>query len=151
MANKCRSVMAEVIFRKMIQEANFTHEIVCLSSGLSSEIGEKANEETIKVLSEIGIDVRGHRTKKITTEEIDVWDAFFTMTKTHAYIFNQAGISQDKIYVTREDIPDPQGLGLDAYRLCRDMIIEEVSYFFTKLKTIIEVRNANNFNAGTAY
>lgn len=63
-----------------------------------------------------------------TPEEIDVWDVYFTMSKTHAYILMQAGVPAEKIYVPHY-IDDPYGGDLNTYRKCRDKICEELQTF----------------------
>lgn len=65
---------------------------------------------------------------RFTPEEIDVWDVYFTMSKTHAYILMQAGVPAEKIYVPHY-IDDPYGGDLNTYRKCRDKICEELQTF----------------------
>ena len=57
-----------------------------------------------------------------------VWDVYFTMSKTHAYILMQAGVPAEKIYVPHY-IDDPYGGDLNTYRKCRDKICEELQTF----------------------
>ena len=66
--------------------------------------------------------------RRFTPEEIDVWDVYFTMSKTHAYILMQAGVPAEKIYVPHY-IDDPYGGDLNTYRKCRDKICEELQTF----------------------
>ena len=71
----------------------------------------------------------GHEARRITGEEIPVWDLFFTMSKTHGYILEQAGVPAQKIYIPSY-IEDPFGQDLEAYRVCRDKLREELKIFF---------------------
>ena len=130
--NTCRSPMAERIFRDMLRKAGDT-DIMCLSAGLSAINGQPAADNAIAVMEEIGIDLRDHIARRISADEIPMWDAYFTMSKTHAYILEQAGVPGDKIYVPNY-IDDPFGGDIDTYRACRDKLTEEVAEFYGKLR-----------------
>ena len=111
--NTCRSPMAEGIFRREMEQRGFEN-IMCQNAVLACK--------------EIGVDISGHIARRFTPEEIDVWDVYFTMSKTHAYILMQAGVPAEKIYVPHY-IDDPYGGDLNTYRKCRDKICEELQTF----------------------
>lgn len=125
--NTCRSPMAEGIFRKEMEERGFEN-IMCQSAGLSPVEGDPVSENAVTVCKEIGVDISGHTARRFTPEEIDVWDVYFTMSKTHAYILVQAGVPAERIFVPGY-VEDPYGGDLDAYRRCRDKLIEEMMEF----------------------
>lgn len=125
--NTCRSPMAEGIFRKEMEERGFEN-IMCQGAGLSAIEGQHPSENAILACKEIGVDISNYVTRRFTPEEIDVWDVYFTMSKTHAYILVQMGVPADRIYVPSY-IEDPYGGDLDTYRRCRDKIIEEMTKF----------------------
>ena len=125
--NTCRSPMAEGIFRHDMEQRGFEN-IMCQSAGLSAVEGERPAENAVTVCREIGVDISGHITRRFTPEEIDIWDVYFTMSKTHAYILAQAGVPAERIYVTHY-IEDPFGGDLDTYRRCRDKLCEELQRF----------------------
>ena len=127
--NTCRSPMAEGIFRRMIQEKGLEEKVLCQSAGLSAVEGTPPSEYAVKVCEEIGISIEDHEARKLTGEEIPVWDLFFTMSQTHGYILEQAGVPSQKIY-TPIRIEDPFGQDLEAYRRCRDRLQEELDIFF---------------------
>ena len=81
--NTCRSPMAEGIFRHDMEQRGFEN-IMCQSAGLSAVEGERPAENAVTVCREIGVDISGHITRRFTPEEIDIWDVYFTMSKTHA-------------------------------------------------------------------
>lgn len=130
--NTCRSPMAEGIFRQMVRDAGLGGQVVCQSAGLSAAEGEPVSENAALACQEIGVDISAHRARRITGEEIPVWDAFFTMSKTHGYILEQAGALPERIYVPGY-IADPFGQDLEAYRQCRDKLREELGAFLRKL------------------
>lgn len=127
--NTCRSPMAEGIFRRMIQEKGLEERVLCQSAGLSAVEGSPASEHAVTVCKEIGISIENHEARRLTGEEIPVWDLFFTMSQTHGYILEQAGVPAQKIY-TPIRIEDPFGQDLEAYRRCRDRLQEELNIFF---------------------
>ena len=81
--NTCRSPMAEGIFRHEMEQRGFEN-IMCQSAGLSALDGQHPSENAVLVCKEIGVDISGHIARRFTPEEIDVWDVYFTMSKTHA-------------------------------------------------------------------
>ena len=127
--NTCRSPMAEGMFRRMIQEAGLGEKVLCQSAGISAVEGTPAAENAVLACEEIGISIKDHAARRLTGEEIPVWDLFFTMSQTHGYILEQAGVPAQKIY-TPIRIEDPFGQDLEAYRRCRDRLQEELNIFF---------------------
>ncbi len=127
--NTCRSPMAEGIFRKMMREKGLEDRVLCQSAGLSAVDGDPVSENAAAVCREIGVDIGEHTARRITGEELPMWDLFFTMSKTHGYILGQAGVPPQKIYVPSY-IEDPFGQGEDVYRRCRDKLRGELEVFF---------------------
>lgn len=127
--NTCRSPMAEGIFRQMMQEKGLGEKVLCQSAGLSAVEGTPAAENAVTASREIGVSLEGHEARRLTGEEIPIWDLFFTMSKTHGYILEQAGVPAQKIYIPSY-IADPFGQDLEAYRDCRDKLKEELERFF---------------------
>lgn len=127
--NTCRSPMAEGIFRDMLISEG-RENIMCQSAGIAALDGELPSVNAVLALKETGIDISRHKSRRITSDELDRWDVYFVMSKTHAYILEQAGVPQDKIYVPSE-ISDPYGGSLEVYRLCRDKLNEELLKFYS--------------------
>ena len=132
--NTCRSPMAEGIFRKMMQDMGMEDRVLCQSAGLSALDGMEVSENAVRACGEWGIDIADHTARRITGEEIPVWDLYFPMSKTHGYILQQAGVPQTKIYIPKY-IEDPFGQDLDAYRKCRDKLAEELRVFYNGFVT----------------
>ncbi len=127
--NTCRSPMAEGIFRGMMQKQGAEDRVLCQSAGLSAVDGDPVSENAVLACREIGVDVSGHMARRITGEELPMWDLFFTMSKTHGYILEQAGAPAQKIYIPSY-IEDPFGQDLEIYRRCRDKLQEELKTFY---------------------
>ncbi len=106
--------MAEGIFRKMMQERGMEERVLCQSAGLSAVDGMPVSENAVAACREIGVDISEHTARRITGEELPVWDLYFPMSKTHGYILGQAGVPQTKIYIPKY-IADPYGGDLEEY------------------------------------
>ncbi len=127
--NTCRSPMAEGIFRKMIKEKGLEDRVLCQSAGLSAVEGDLVSPYAVAACKEIGVDIAAHTARRITGEELPMWDLFFPMSKTHGYILHQAGAPEQKIYIPSY-IQDPFGQELEVYRGCRDKLREELARFY---------------------
>ena len=126
--------MAEGIFRKMMQDMGMEDKVLCQSAGLSALDGMEVSENAALACREWDIDIADHTARRITGEEIPVWDLYFPMSKTHGYILEQAGVPQTKIYVPKY-IEDPFGQDLEAYRKCRDKLATELQVFYNDFVT----------------
>ena len=127
--NTCRSPMAEGIFRKMMQDLGQEEKVLCQSAGLSAVDGMPVSENAVLACREVGVDISEHTARRITGEELPVWDLYFPMSKTHGYILEQAGVPQTKIYIPKY-IADPFGQDLEVYRECRDKLTSQLEQFY---------------------
>lgn len=134
--NTCRSPMAEAMFRSMIQDDPLGEQLMCQSAGLSANPGDPPADNAVAVLAEIGIPLEEHRARRLTPEEIPVWDAYFTMSKTHGYILEKGGVPAERIYVPSY-IEDPFGGDIAVYRACRDKLREELALFLEQLREVL--------------
>ena len=137
--NTCRSPMAEGLFRQMAEQSGTKGHVLCQSAGLSAVEGEPAAENAVLACKELGIDISGHKARRVSGEEIPIWDVFFTMSKTHGYILEQAGALPERIYVPGF-IAEPFGQDLQVYRQCRDKLRDELQKFWGKLAPWMEDR-----------
>ncbi len=132
--NTCRSPMAEGIFRKMMVERGMEERVLCQSAGLSAVEGAPVSENAVLACREIGVDRSDHTARRISGEELSVWDLYFPMSKTHGYILAQAGVPQTKIYIPKY-IADPYGAPLEDYRACRDKLVQQLEVFYESYVT----------------
>lgn len=117
--NTCRSPMAEYYLRsKNLDGVNVT------SRGFNG--GDVANENSVTVMKEIGIDIKNHISSYITPNDIQSADAIFCMTESHKQILMLSGAEQNKLHVLGGGIPDPFGLDVETYRTCRDDIFKAI-------------------------
>jgi RpiB/LacA/LacB family sugar-phosphate isomerase len=122
--------MAEGLFRELVADRD---EIEVASAGLGATPGQVPSGHSVTALRALGIDISGIRSQPVTRELIEESSFVFAMTQGHVemlnLIFPGAG---EKSFLLREfqntppggirDVPDPIGLGYDAYCVCRDSI-----------------------------
>ncbi len=117
--NTCRSPMAEYYLKsKNLNDVNVT------SRGFSG--GDSANEKSIAVMSEVGIDISNHISNHITPEDIKSADAIICMTESHKQMLILSGAAANKLFVLGDGISDPFGYDVDTYRICRDDIFKAI-------------------------
>jgi glycine hydroxymethyltransferase len=128
--NVCRSPMAEGLFREMLGART---DIQVASAGVSAIRGQPPSPHTVEVLRKLGIDLSRFRSQPLTDDLVAEATWIFAMTRSHMdtiqLLFPEAF---DKVFlvcefhaelaVTSMDIPDPIGLGLDAYERTRDIL-----------------------------
>ncbi|MFI3325112.1 MAG: hypothetical protein R3Y35_02940 [Clostridia bacterium] len=138
--NTCRSPMAENIFRKLVKDDNLVDKIMCQSAGTGANTGDVPEEKAVECMKSWYLNLSSHRSRRFRAEEIPIWDGFFTMSKTHAYILEQLGVPTDKIYISKY-IDDPSGKSLEEYENCRNLLAKEVMVFYARLKMVYEHRD----------
>ena len=116
--------------------------VLCQSAGLSAVEGMPVSENAVLACREVGVDIAEHTARRITGEELPVWDLYFPMSKTHGYILEQAGVPQTKIYIPKY-IADPFGQSLTAYRECRDKLMNQLDLFYQSFVTRLLVFDNN--------
>jgi len=125
--NICRSPFAQGLFTKLVRQKghiNFRAE----SAGLLALPGNSVTFLAQKVAAEYGVDLSGHRAKRLSQELVARFELILVMEKSHKdellAEFPEAG---DKTFLIRRfarfgprerGIADPYGLQYDAYRFC---------------------------------
>ncbi len=130
--NTCRSPMALGLFLRLAEEKGAAGLLTAGSAGLSAVEGQPASAQAIAACQEVGVDIAGHRARRLAGADLARWDLFFTMSETHAYILEQAGVPAKSIYVPGE-IADPFGQELEAYRACREELSRQLEIFYREV------------------
>ena len=122
--NTCRSALAEGLARARLgPEAGVIFE----SAGLYALDGAPATPHSLVVAAEEGVDLVAHRARPITAEMIERADRVYVMTRVQLDGLARlgAGVGERAALLdpSGEDIPDPYGGDLDAYRRVRDRIV----------------------------
>lgn len=130
--NSCRSVMAEHMFRKILQGRS---DVDVTSAGTGVLFQTPASLEAVSVLKEKGIDGRGHLSKPVTNILLKKSDLIFVMTRAHRnQVLEHVPAVEKRVYLLGEfksgpirneydlDIPDPMGRSHIEYQECASVI-----------------------------
>jgi len=128
--NTCRSPMAEALLRARMPEA-WRDRIEVSSAGTIALDGQPASGTAIDVMADIGIDLSGHRARRLTEELVREADLIVAMAEEHAQAIRRMVPEADKrILLLGEldhnggnlDIGDPIGGDIDLYTRSRSKI-----------------------------
>lgn len=131
-ANLCRSPMAEAIFNDLAEERGLPFEVE--SAGVSAREGYDMAPYAREALGEIGIRVGKHSSRRITRQALDEADLILVMGRRHASEVERILGASEKVHLIAEytgdsfveEIPDPYGLTLFAYRASARQLYEYV-------------------------
>lgn len=80
--NSCRSVMAQYLFNKKMQEKQ-RKDAEALSAGTFAFLGMSPTRETKRLIDNIGLDASSHRAQRVNEELIQQADLIFGMERRH--------------------------------------------------------------------
>ena len=131
--NTCRSPMAEGILMDLKEKHNL--DIKVESAGIFAMEGQEVSSNAVQALREIGIDLEGKRAQAISEDLLGKSDLILTMSKSHKMaLINNYKLSRERVYTLKEftynideDIVDPFGGSLEAYRSTRDELVRYIS------------------------
>ena len=118
--------MAEGLFRKLAEGRE--HEFSVASAGISAMDGFPATEETIRAMNDEGVDVSGHRSRRLSYDMIHSADQIYVMEEIHReLILRIAPEAEPKVLLLTEvagqrersgynEIPDPIRMSSSFYR-----------------------------------
>src|SRR3989338_3359535 len=126
--NSCRSVMAEGLFRKFVEDR--VEDFIVESAGISAMDGFPPTDQTIRVMKEEVVDVSDHLSQRLTLEMIEASHKIFVMEKFHKdWILRYAPEAEPKVMLLTEfsskagnghmgdiDIPDPIQMSEHFYK-----------------------------------
>lgn len=144
--NTCRSPMAEAMFRRQLAEKLQCREdeladrgFVVISAGLAAAYGAPANPEAVRVLEEIGIDLRSHESQPLTERLLEQADYIFTMTRGHqqAILYERPALADRVKLLSPEgvDISDPIGGNTEQYQRCRQEVERHLKMILDSIST----------------
>jgi len=122
--NTCRSPMAEAYLKNKLPEINVQ------SRGIAAD-GSPVSDNSVEVMSEMGIDLSGMVSEQLTTGDLIKADKIYCMSPSHKTAVAMYTNPQ-KVFVLGDGIPDPYGGDVDKYRECRDEIIKAVDSLVDK-------------------
>lgn len=143
-ANVCRSFLAEMLTKYEVEERRMVDFSVA-SAGLFAAPGSPPDPQMVKYLSEIGVPVSEHQSKKVEKEDLDWADRVVVMEKKQADIISEswpeAGEKVERLgaYLTHtdivDDIIDPYNRTPFHYRLAQSQITLALKVLLEKLSS----------------
>ena len=133
-ANVCRSPMAAGLLchRLAATKAGTRHRV--LSAGVWAEDDEPASGNAVATMAERGIDISGHRSHSLTTEEVAGAELILVMTHEHARMIRQTWPQYAwKVHLLsemtgkRRDVEDPYGGSIEEYHACADTMARYIN------------------------
>ena len=121
--NTCRSPLAEVLFRRMLQEAG-RPDVIIGSAGSAAIDGAPASEGAYLVALEQGLDLSGHRARLLTRDLVEDADVILAMSRGHLARLERLG-AKDRAHLLGEyagvtgggaEVRDPFGSDVETYR-----------------------------------
>ncbi len=122
--NTCRSPMAAgYLANKKIEWLEVS------SKGVFAD-NSPVSANSVLAMKEIGIDISGHISSTLESQDIKSADRIICLAKNHFDYLLGMGVSPKKLSVLGDGISDPYGMDIEEYRRCRDEIISAVDGLF---------------------
>ena len=148
--NICRSPMAAGLLRDRLVSAGNHRRVVVRSAGIWGLTGRRAATEGIMVMSQRGIDIRGHRARTLTQADIDQADLLLVMTREHTEAIPRYFARwEGKLYLLSEmagkarDIADPYGGPFEAYNACASELAGIIERGYSRIVNLLQERREN--------
>ncbi len=141
--NICRSPMAEYLFNHYMAKTVIPTKWIAKSAGIRPVLS-KATEEAVMVMSELGIDISGHRSQIISVEILKWADIIFVMEPWHidrvmekgGYLQQKAIMMLGNISPKEKIVKDPYGDSIAVYRKTRDMLYDMIVRLIGEIKDV---------------
>jgi len=136
--NLCRSPMAAGLTRHLLADRLACRPedlpdrgIDITSAGTGAVAGSGASANAVAAMAERGIDLRGHRSQPMTVDGLRAADYIWVMTRGHQREAERlAPEAADRVALidpSGDDVADPIGGDLEAYRACARRLEEAVA------------------------
>lgn len=142
--NTCRSPLAEGLFRSLLCqrlgceiEGLLRRGYMVSSAGVAAFPGTPANPETLRILSELGIDLSDHASQPVTEQLVRWADMILAMTARHQSAvvgaYPEGATKVELVNVGGDDIADPIGGDYTVYAECRDEIRQCLEHWLDRV------------------
>ncbi len=122
-ANQCRSPMAEVLFRQLLEEKVEAGDWRVESAGVWAYQGAKATQNAQVVMAERGLNLEGHRSQPTDPALLKQFEIIIVMEEEHKVVLQERNPAlAERILTIRElvggrgDFDDPVGGSEKVYR-----------------------------------
>lgn len=123
--NTCRSPMAAAYLEKIFEEKKIKN-IDVKTAGVMTVDGLLATPEAVQIMDAVGVDLRKHRSRKLTPELLKKAELILGMTPFHVQsALRMSNLAKGKTYLFKEytgsdakhaQISDPMGCTLEVYK-----------------------------------
>lgn len=153
--NSCRSPLAEGLLRLKLP-SRLQDEVEVKSAGTLGIEGSPAARYSVELVQEMGGDISNHRSQSLTEELMRETDLVLAMASEHVdYLHEEFPQYRENVFLLKrfgraageantddsdDDIFDPVGLSKETYRLCAEIIDEELERIMPTLVTFIQQR-----------
>jgi len=154
LGNICRSPMAEVVTRSLLDDAGLADRITVSSAGTGNwHVGRSADPGSVRALAARGYDGSRHRAEQLTIEKLADYDLLVGLDTENVIdieaLFDKGGFAERpevrllRDYALRDDapegalglgVPDPYGVGDDAFDHALDLIEAACAGLVERLK-----------------
>ena len=137
--------MAAALLRRYLDEDDARRDWRVLSAGLWAEDGEPASTGAVMAMAERGIDLTGHRSRRLTPQMVEGADLILGMTPQHVEAMQQAfPEARERIHLLAEmageshGIADPYGLSPVTYRATANEIERLIRAGYERMVALAE-------------
>ena len=143
-ANQCRSPMAEVLFKQLLEENGEVDEWRVESAGVWAYQGAKATQNAQIVMAERGLNLERHRSQLTDPALLNQFDIIIVMEEEHKVVLQERNPNlTERIMTIRElvggtgDFDDPVGGSEKVYRQAAEAIFNLLSNGWIEIQTRI--------------
>jgi len=144
-ANMCRSPMAEVLFKDLLEDRGLQAGWRVQSAGVHATDGQPATELTRQVAAERGLDLSAHHSKPANAARLAGADLVLVMEPAHReFLIEAFPRFADRVHllteVAGEDGPveDPVGTNLENYRETADRLTALLTKGFRRIHELAQ-------------
>lgn len=118
--NICRSPMAEIVLRELVEQAGLGGKVVVTSAGTGEwHVGEHADPRTVTALEARGYDGSAHRARQFESSWFETYDLVVALDRSHERVLRSWARTEadrqkvrlllgfDADYAGHHDVPDP--------------------------------------------
>jgi protein-tyrosine phosphatase len=136
--NLCRSPMAAALMRRMLEEEQGA-DVQVESAGIAALAGHPADAHARTLLADEGLDISAHRARQLSERMLLQADLVLVMDRLQRRaVYAVAPLARGKVMLlgewTGQEIPDPYGGDLRAFRTSLALIRDAVSSWRGKIR-----------------
>jgi protein-tyrosine-phosphatase len=135
--NICRSPLAESMLKQALRDARLDRRYVVRSAGVGAQPGTAAARGTLAAAESRGLDLLGHRARRLTPEMIREADVLIALDEV---VEAEIAILAGDVPMTVWPVDDPYGGPPEGYERAADEIAAHVKRFVDTLRAQSPVR-----------